>query len=133
MTRTAEIEIEMVTTYDQDAQPLDYLFQDPQYRKEDHARMAVGGRTGYAGSASAAPFRWCAANRLVFLLYQKGRDFRAPATGVEARPAHIANDTATLSARPAARTAHSTQPRLKRNPRLSIPRHTAESPANCRI
>ena len=42
MTRTAEIEIEMVTTYDQDAQPLDYLFQDPQYREEDHARMAVG-------------------------------------------------------------------------------------------
>jgi hypothetical protein len=34
MTRTAEIEIEMLATYDQDAQPLDYLFQDPEYREE---------------------------------------------------------------------------------------------------
>ena len=39
MTRTAEIEIEMVTTYDQDAQPLDYLFQDPDYREQDDARL----------------------------------------------------------------------------------------------
>jgi hypothetical protein len=39
MTRTAEIEIEMVATYDQDAQPLDYLFQDPEYREEDELRL----------------------------------------------------------------------------------------------
>ena len=39
MTRTAEIEIEMVTTYDQDAQPLDYLYQDPEYREQDDARL----------------------------------------------------------------------------------------------
>ena len=39
MTRTAEIEIEMVATYDQDAQPLDYLFQDPAYRRQDEARL----------------------------------------------------------------------------------------------
>ncbi len=39
MPRTAQIEIEMETTYDQDAQPLDYLFQDPQYREEDDARL----------------------------------------------------------------------------------------------
>jgi hypothetical protein len=39
MTRTAEIEIEMVTTHDQNAQPLDYLFQDPEYREQDYARL----------------------------------------------------------------------------------------------
>jgi hypothetical protein len=39
MTRTAEIEIEMITSYDQDAQPLDYLFQDPDYRARDQARL----------------------------------------------------------------------------------------------
>jgi hypothetical protein len=39
MPRTAQIEIEMVTTYDPDAQPLDYLFQDPQYREADDARL----------------------------------------------------------------------------------------------
>jgi hypothetical protein len=39
MTRTAEIEIEMVKTYDQDAHPNDYLFQDPQYREQDQARL----------------------------------------------------------------------------------------------
>jgi hypothetical protein len=39
MTRAAEIEIQMVTTCDQDAQPLDYLFQDPDYREQDEARL----------------------------------------------------------------------------------------------
>ena len=39
MARTAEIEIEMMTTYDQDAQPLDYLFQDPEYREQDDDRL----------------------------------------------------------------------------------------------
>jgi hypothetical protein len=39
MTRTAEIEIEMVKTYDPDAQPLDYLFQDPEYHEQDQARL----------------------------------------------------------------------------------------------
>lgn len=39
MTRTAEVEIEMLTTYDQDAHPLDYLFQDPDYREHDDARL----------------------------------------------------------------------------------------------
>jgi hypothetical protein len=39
MTRTAEVEIDMLTTFDQDANPLDYLFQDPDYRAEDQARL----------------------------------------------------------------------------------------------
>jgi hypothetical protein len=39
MSRTAHIEIEKVTVYDQDAQPLDYLFQDPAYREPDEARL----------------------------------------------------------------------------------------------
>jgi hypothetical protein len=39
MTRTTEVEIEMLTTYDQDAHPLDYLFQDPDYRDQDKARL----------------------------------------------------------------------------------------------
>ena len=37
MTRTAEIE--MLTSYDQDADPRDYLFQDPDYREQDQARL----------------------------------------------------------------------------------------------
>ena len=41
MTRTAEIDIEMVTTYDQHAHPLDYLFQDPDYRAEDEAELTA--------------------------------------------------------------------------------------------
>ncbi len=39
MSRTAQIEIEKVTVDDQDAQPLDYLFQDPDYRQQDEARL----------------------------------------------------------------------------------------------
>jgi hypothetical protein len=39
MPRTAEIHIEMVTTCDQDAHPLDYLFQDPDQRDHDDARL----------------------------------------------------------------------------------------------
>ena len=39
MTRTAEIEIDMLTVFDQDANPLDYLFQDPDYRTQDQARL----------------------------------------------------------------------------------------------
>ena len=39
MTRTAEIKIEIVATYDQDAHPLDYLFQDPDYRAQGEARL----------------------------------------------------------------------------------------------
>jgi len=39
MTRSAEVEIEKLTTYDQDAHPLDYLFQDPDYREQDEARL----------------------------------------------------------------------------------------------
>ena len=39
MTRTAEVEIDMLTSFDQDASPLDYLFQDPNYRTEDQARL----------------------------------------------------------------------------------------------
>ena len=39
MTRSVEIEIEMTTSFDQDAQPLDYLFQDPAYRQQDEARL----------------------------------------------------------------------------------------------
>ena len=39
MTRTAEVEIYMLTTFDQHASPLDYLFQDPNYRTEDQARL----------------------------------------------------------------------------------------------
>ena len=41
MTRNAEIEIDMVQTYDHDAHPLDYLFQDPDYRQQDEARLAA--------------------------------------------------------------------------------------------
>ena len=41
MTRNAEIEIDMVETYDHDAYPLDYLFQDPDYRQQDEARLAA--------------------------------------------------------------------------------------------
>ena len=39
MTRTAEIEIEMVTSHDPDSDPGDYLFQDPDYREQDQARL----------------------------------------------------------------------------------------------
>ena len=39
MTRAAEVEIDMIATYDQVAEPLDYLFQDPDYREEDEARL----------------------------------------------------------------------------------------------
>jgi hypothetical protein len=39
MTRTAEVEIDMLTSFDQDASPLDYLFQDPDYRAQDQARL----------------------------------------------------------------------------------------------
>lgn len=39
MTRSAEVEIEMVTACDCDAHPLDYLFQDPDYREQDEARL----------------------------------------------------------------------------------------------
>jgi hypothetical protein len=39
MTRTPEIEFEMATASDPDAQPLDYLFQDPEYREQDDARL----------------------------------------------------------------------------------------------
>jgi hypothetical protein len=42
---------------------------------------------------------------------------------------HPQRSTATLSARPAARTAHSTQPRLNRNPRLSHPTPTSGHPS----
>ena len=41
MTRAAEIDIDMVATYDGDAHPLDYLFQDPDYREQDEARLAA--------------------------------------------------------------------------------------------
>ena len=40
MTRNAEIEIDMIETYDQDASPLDYLYQDPDYREQDDARLS---------------------------------------------------------------------------------------------
>ena len=39
MTRTAKIEIGMITIYDQDADPREYLFQDPDYREQDEARL----------------------------------------------------------------------------------------------
>jgi hypothetical protein len=39
MTPITDIEIEMVTTCDRDAQPLDYLFQEPDYREQDEARL----------------------------------------------------------------------------------------------
>lgn len=39
MTRTAQIEIDMAETYDPHADPRDYLFQDPDYRAEDEARL----------------------------------------------------------------------------------------------
>ena len=39
MTRAAEVEIDMLTTFDQDANPLDYLFQDQDYRTQDQARL----------------------------------------------------------------------------------------------
>src|ERR1700752_413320 len=39
MTRTAEVEFDMLTSFDQDASPLDYLFQDPDYRTQDQARL----------------------------------------------------------------------------------------------
>jgi hypothetical protein len=41
MTRSAEIEIEMIETYDPESSPLDYLFQDPDYRRQDEARLAA--------------------------------------------------------------------------------------------
>jgi hypothetical protein len=41
MMRPAQIDIEMVETHDQDAHPLDYLFQDPNYREQDQARLAA--------------------------------------------------------------------------------------------
>jgi hypothetical protein len=39
MTRNAEIEIDKVETYDPVADPREYLFQDPDYRAEDEARL----------------------------------------------------------------------------------------------
>jgi hypothetical protein len=39
MTRLAKIGFEMVTEHDQDAHPLDYLFQDPHYRQQDEDRL----------------------------------------------------------------------------------------------
>jgi len=39
MSRRAHIEIDKVTVCDQDAQPPDYLFQDPAYRRQDEARL----------------------------------------------------------------------------------------------
>jgi len=41
MTRTTEIDIKMVETDDPDAHPLDYLYQDPDYREADEARLAA--------------------------------------------------------------------------------------------
>ncbi|MGH7086046.1 MAG: hypothetical protein ACREFN_13760 [Acetobacteraceae bacterium] len=41
MTRTAEIDIEMVESDDPAAHPLDYLYQDPAYRAQDEARLAA--------------------------------------------------------------------------------------------
>jgi hypothetical protein len=39
MTRCAEIDIDMLETSDHDAHPLDYLFQNPDYRAQDEARL----------------------------------------------------------------------------------------------
>ena len=39
MIRSAEIEIDSIETYDPVADPRDYLFQDPDYRAEDEARL----------------------------------------------------------------------------------------------
>lgn len=39
MTRPAEIDFEMLLEHDQDAHPLDYLFQDPDYRQQDEDRL----------------------------------------------------------------------------------------------
>lgn len=39
MSRTAHIDIDKVTVCDPDAQPLDYLFQDPAHREQDEARL----------------------------------------------------------------------------------------------
>jgi hypothetical protein len=39
MNRAAEIDFEMVIEHDQDAHPLDCLFQDPDYRQQDEARL----------------------------------------------------------------------------------------------
>jgi hypothetical protein len=41
MTRHAEIEIDMIETYDPESSPLDYLFQDPDYRRQDEDRLAA--------------------------------------------------------------------------------------------
>src|SRR5258707_6246245 len=41
MTRTAQIDIEMVTERHCDAHPLDYLFQDPDYRQQDEDRLSA--------------------------------------------------------------------------------------------
>jgi hypothetical protein len=41
MTRTAQIDIEMVIEHDPESRPTDYLFQDPQYRQEDEGRLAA--------------------------------------------------------------------------------------------
>ena len=39
MARTAQVEIDMLTSYDPDSDPHDYLFQDPDYREQDQARL----------------------------------------------------------------------------------------------
>jgi hypothetical protein len=41
MTRAAEVQIDMLTTYDPIADPRDYLFQDPDYREQDEARLTA--------------------------------------------------------------------------------------------
>jgi hypothetical protein len=39
MTRTAQVEIDMLTAYDPDSDPRDYLFQDPDCREQDQVRL----------------------------------------------------------------------------------------------
>ena len=55
MTRSAEIEIDMIETYDPESSPLDYLFQDPDYRRQDEDRLAAWriGEWHFVGAALA--------------------------------------------------------------------------------
>ena len=53
MIRTAEIEIDMVTTYDQEATPLDYLFKTRNIAKRTMPASRRGAMTSGTSSGSA--------------------------------------------------------------------------------
>jgi hypothetical protein len=65
MTRDAQIHIEMFIEHDPESRPTDYLFQDPQYRHQDEARLAAWrhGDWHFVGVRAKATIKFpCGAN-----------------------------------------------------------------------